>query len=156
MMKKSAIRALGIGLFLAGAVFQIQESSFEKEITSTSTTDREKYEKSQEELKILKQQLANLQLDIKNAQEQKSPKETEDTTETTSTETKSFLVILPGMTVEKISSTLFRAQIIETEKELQDYIVANNLSGLIQIGEYDLDSSMSIEEIAKIITNTQE
>lgn len=150
-MKKASIRSLGIGLFIAGTVFQIQHLTQADTITSKHTINEDAYEKSQTELKLVKQQLARLQLDLKNAQNEHVTPEKKDEN-ANNLVTKSFLVILPGMNSEQISATLVRAGVIESNKEFQDYMQSNSLTGLIQIGEYELNSSMTIEEIATIIT----
>lgn len=151
-MKRASIRSLGIGLFIAGAVFQIQHLTQADKIISKHTINEDAYEKSQTELKLVKQQLAQLQLDLENAQMEHITPEKKDEN-ANNLVIKSFLVILPGMNSEQISDTLVRAGIIESNKELQDYMLSNNLTGLIQIGEYELNSTMTIEEIATIITN---
>jgi hypothetical protein len=153
-MKRNSIRSLGIGLFLAGAVFQIQHITKPDESISSQAINEEAYEKSQSELKIVKQQLAQLQLDLDNAKKEQLTEvngkieEKESPASTTS----SILIVQSGMNSKDISSALESTGIIQNKQDLEDYLDVQNLTGLIQIGEYKLDSSMTIKQIAEKIT----
>ncbi|TQR19544.1 endolytic transglycosylase MltG [Psychrobacillus vulpis] len=156
-MNKASIRSLGIGLFLAGAVFQLQHLFKTDEITSTNTTIEEAYEKSQSELKTVKQQLAQLQLDLENAQKvqasaEKVEQQPSKDDKTTNDVTNFVLIVQSGMTSKDISYALESAEIILNKQDFEDYLITQNLAGRIQIGEYELDSSMTIKQIAQIIT----
>lgn len=63
-----------------------------------------------------------------------------------------LLTIEPGMNSSDVSELLYQAQIIDNEKRFNQYLVENGLSTRIQIGEYELISDMTYEEIAAIIT----
>lgn len=157
-MKRSSIRSFGIGLFIAGAVFQLHQLTQKEEITSVHTIDEIAYNEAQSELKNVKQQLAQLQLDLENAKKEHTSTETDNNAEKTEEEesvvsiTKFILIVQSGMNSKDISSTLERAGIIQNSQDLEDYLIAQNLAGLIQIGEYELDSSMTIKQIADKIT----
>ncbi|MBO8156090.1 MAG: hypothetical protein H0Z32_06510 [Bacillaceae bacterium] len=56
------------------------------------------------------------------------------------------------MNSSDVSELLYQAQIIDNEKRFNQYLVENGLSTRIQIGEYELISDMTYEEIAAIIT----
>ena len=62
------------------------------------------------------------------------------------------LHIQSGMTSRDISISLEQAGIIQNKQDFEDYLTAQDLSGKIQIGQYELNSSMSLKEIAAIIT----
>ena len=66
---------------------------------------------------------------------------------------KTLLHIEPGATSADIAYQLERSGIIKHATEFENYLIKNELSGKLQIGEYDLNSSMSVKEIAKMITN---
>jgi hypothetical protein len=155
-MKRSSILSLGIGLFLAGAVFQIQHISKSDENTSSQAINEEAYEKSQAELKIVKQQLAQLQLDLDNAKKVQMTEVSGNIEEKESpaqkSTTSSILIVQSGMNSKDISSALESTGIIQKKQDFEDYLDAQNLTGLIQIGEYELDSSMTMKQIAEKIT----
>lgn len=67
-MKKSTLRAFGIGLFLAGVGLQ-HLNNFESK-DSNSINSEESFEQTQKELTDVKQQLADLQIDLENAQKE--------------------------------------------------------------------------------------
>lgn len=65
------------------------------------------------------------------------------------------LDIMPGTNTLAVAKELKENKIIEDEDAFHFYLASNDLSKRIQIGTYELNSSMSIEEIAKLITNTK-
>ncbi|QFF99440.1 hypothetical protein PB01_11720 [Psychrobacillus glaciei] len=158
-MKRASIRSLGIGLFLAGAVFQIQHLSISGEIKSSHAINEGAYDKSQAELKIVKQQLAQLQLNLENVKKENSTvvnakneeKEDKESPSKKST-SNSILIVQPGMNSREISSELESTGIIQNKQDFEDYLDAQNLTGRIQIGEYELDSSLTMKQIAEKIT----
>lgn len=156
-MNKAAIRFFGIGLFLAGAAFQVQQmiSSNDK---STNGSTQQSYEQAQQELTNVKSQLAQLQLDLENAKK-KEPTPEVVTSKPTDSENKAgpstsntMLNIQAGMTSQDISAFLQQAGIIQNKLDFENYLEAQGLSGKIQIGEYELNSTMTIKQIAEIIT----
>lgn len=159
-MNKAAIRFFGAGLFLAGAAFQVQHMIDEDETTSSNGNSNQSYEQAQQELANVKSQLAQLQIDLENAKKQ-VPQETESTKTTevdekpadvSASEKSTVLIIQSGMTSKDISSTLESAGIIRNKLDFEDYLSAQKLAGKIQIGEYELNSTMTIKQIAEKIT----
>lgn len=151
------IRNIGIGLFLAGAAFQIEELVEKEDITSTSTITNDAYEQAQQELKDVKKQLAELQLDLHTAQQV----QTDATEESAETETavvqnsavaSTTLSIQVGMTSSEISAKLQDAGIILNKVDMDNYLSDQGLAGRIQLGDYELNSSMSLKQIAETIT----
>ncbi|MER2172049.1 MAG: hypothetical protein ABS938_15620 [Psychrobacillus psychrodurans] len=155
-MKKTSILYLGIGLFLAGTIIQIDQRYFQKDITSTGVVTNQAYEKSQQELSNVKEQLAQLQLNLENAQKEQAnqPNKEDNKQQASSPSVQGLtLTITSGMTSSDISSLLEEAGVIQNKMDLHDYIVDQNLAGKIQIGEYEVNSSMSIKQITELITN---
>ncbi|WP_246096805.1 hypothetical protein [Psychrobacillus soli] len=154
-MNKAAIRSLGIGLFLAGAIFQTTQM-LGKEETKTDGVTQQSYDQAQHELKSVKDQLAQLQLDLENAQTVQTTTEIEEKIETAgNSSTKAVNIVLhiqSGMTSSDISSFLEQAGIIQNKQDFEDYLVAQDLSGHIQIGQYELNSTMTMKQIAETIT----
>jgi hypothetical protein len=152
-MNKATIRFLGIGLFLAGAAFQIQLTLGDNTPKKDEIT-QQAYDQAQKELISVKDQLAQLQLDIENAQKgQTAINKVEEPSESTSSvATTTVLHIQTGMTSRDISVFLEQASIIQNKQDFEDYLSAQDLSGKIQIGQYELNSTMSLKQIAEIIT----
>lgn len=151
------IRNIGIGLFLAGVAFQIGEFVEKEEITSTSAITQDAYDQAQQELSDVKKQLATLQLDLNNAQQVQTnapeePTKTETTTEHTPSETSMTLSIQLGMASSEISAKLEDAGIILNKVDMDNYLSDQGLAGRIQVGNYELNSSMSLKQIAETIT----
>lgn len=113
----------------------------------------------QETLDRTEKELAKLQLASSAAEKSKNENENSKEREVSDTESsappiiKTLLHIEPGATSSSISYQLERSGIIKNAKEFDDYLLTQKLSNKIQIGEYDLDSSMSVNKIADIITN---
>ena len=156
-MNKSAIRFLGMGLFLAGAALQVQSMLGENENASTSTITQKKYNDAQEELQSVKQQLAQLQLDLENAQNEETTtvnskvEQIENETQKTQKQSNT-LTIESGMNTTEISNSLEEMGIIQNKQDLEDYLIAQDLASRLQIGEYELNSSMTIKQISEMIT----
>ncbi|MEK3953945.1 MULTISPECIES: hypothetical protein [Psychrobacillus] len=151
------IRNIGIGLFLAGAAFQIEELVEKDSISSTATTTDEAYKQAQQELTEVKKQLAELQLDLNAAQQVQTvaPKETAETEtpeEQAPTAASMTLSIEVGMTSSEISEKLADAGIILNKVDMDNYLSDQGLAGRVQVGNYELNSSMSLKQIAETIT----
>lgn len=151
------IRNIGIGLFLAGAAFQIEELLTKEDITSTSTITKDAYDQAQQELTAVKKQLADLQLDLEAAQkDQPNTSEDNDVTQTTTNDTPSeasmTFTIQLGMTSSEISAQLEEAGIILNRIDMDNYFADQGLAGNIQVGNYELSSAMSLKQIAEMIT----
>ena len=151
------IRHIGIGLFLAGAALQIEENVEKDDITSTSAITEVAYDQAQQELTEVKKQLAKLQLDLNNAQQEQANAseenvDAESTTETDPTVASMTLTIQIGMTSSEISAQLEDAGIILNRVDMDDYLSDQGLAGRIQVGSYKLNSSMSLKQIAETIT----
>ncbi|MFJ7971415.1 endolytic transglycosylase MltG [Psychrobacillus sp. NPDC096389] len=155
-MNKYAVRFLGIGLFLAGAVIQVQLMLSEDEQAKGDIITPQAYEQAQLELQSVKKQLAQLQLDLENAQKEQAAPRVEDKTEPTEDSsngsTNVVLHIQSGMTSSDISASLEQTGIIQNKQDFEDYLTAQDLSGKIQIGQYELNSTMSMKQIAETIT----
>lgn len=156
-MNRSAIRSFGIGLFLAGATFQVQHMLKDKEIASTSAISQQSYDEAQQELTQVKQQLAALQLDLQNAQKKQAitpvDQREKKPEKSASDGTKSMvLIIQSGMNSNDVGSLLEQSGVIQNKLDLEDYLKAQDLSSRLQIGEYELHSAMTLKQIAETIT----
>ena len=69
--------------------------------------------------------------------------------------TKIILTIEAGSTSKTVADRLERSGVIDSAKEFENYLLDKGLSGRIQIGEHEVDTTMDLETIARIITNTK-
>jgi hypothetical protein len=158
---KKLLRGMGIGLFLAGAAFTILD--FMDEPLSQGTN------KTQEtEIAELKQQLADANEEIASLQTSSpspgkaSQKEDEDTTEQApssnkedsekSTAISGTIYIYEGVSLYDIGKQAEDAGIIANARELELFLSKPEYSRSIQKGQFELNSDMSIEEMAKTLT----
>lgn len=155
-MNPSIIRGLGIGLFGSALILTLLPSSSSPSNQSATETPKgyeliESIELTalQNELVTTKEQLAQIQMDLEEAS--KEPEESEKIEEV-STVTNTVLMIRANMTSTDISSTLEQAGVIKNRRDLDNYLIDNKLSKRIQIGTYNLNSSMTLAEIADVIT----
>ena len=155
-MNPSIIRGIGIGLFGSALLLTLlpTSSSTSSQTKNDTPNGYELIESTelttlQNELNTTKEQLANIQMDLKEAS--KEPEESE-TIEEAPTVTNTVLMIRANMTSTDISSTLEQAGVIKNRRDLDDYLIDNELSKRIQIGTYNLNSSMTLAEIADLIT----
>lgn len=153
------IRNIGIGLFLAGLAFQIEAIFTDEEFTSSHAVSQKTYDEAQQELSDVKKQLAQLQLDLNSAQQaetsepdETAPTETQTPPEPTTSEAAMTLSVEVGMTSSEISAALEDAGIIQNSVDLDNYLSDQGLAGRIQLGNYELTSSMSLKQIAETIT----
>lgn len=156
-MLRDLLRTIGAACIIAGTVLYFVGTS------DGNAKDDVNKDELHEEISILQktlnrteEELANLQLVTSAAGKPANEDETTNVEEASDTPSlvKTLLRIEPGANSSNISYELERSGIIEHANEFDDYLTTNKLSGKIQIGEYDLDSSMSINKIAKIITNS--
>lgn len=90
-------------------------------------------------------------IDTETEQEEVTENEAEEDTET-DTETYN-LTIESGMTISEVANYLVAANIIDSQDTFIAYLTENDYGTSIQIGQFELNSDMSIEEIANTITN---
>lgn len=65
-----------------------------------------------------------------------------------------ILQISSGMKLDEIADTLEKFEIINSSEEFISYMVENNHSTKLQLGDFEINAKMSHEEIAKIITKS--
>ncbi|MBE3570661.1 MAG: endolytic transglycosylase MltG [Bacillales bacterium] len=65
------------------------------------------------------------------------------------------LTISPGTTTDHIAHRLEQEKIINSASQFSEYMNQNGFSEKLQIGTYDINSQMTMEEIAKTITKSK-
>ncbi|MCP3741392.1 hypothetical protein [Rossellomorea sp. BNER] len=171
-MSKQSTRSIAFGLFLAGLILFVYQQFFyeidEKE--SIALLEKEGYTVlSEKETKANEKQIAQLQEQLSQApkQEEKTQEKAENKKEQTNKEDtinkekkeepkvyQAVLNITSGMNIVQISDKLAASKIIKSSDEMSDYLAEKNYAEQIKIGEYDVNSEMTIDQIAKIITKT--
>lgn len=164
-MIKLVFRTVGIGCILAAGILYFTNID-----EDTSLANDQQLKDMKMELDRVKKELAIAQTLSTSKDEEKTtpdPSREEDealedeTVEEAVTETvndpiiKTVLTIEPGSTSTTVANKLERSGILTNGTELEQYLTDNQLSGRIQIGEHEIDSTMTIETIAGIITNTK-
>ncbi|PYZ94296.1 hypothetical protein CR194_01825 [Salipaludibacillus keqinensis] len=163
MSAKDSFRGAAAGLFLAGTVLaatyymQPEVLSYdetavleEQSETTLSKGEYEQLEQLEVENEALRKQLEGVE---DSSQENDDSEEPETNTEESDPVYFSILSIEPGMTSQDISEKLVRLNIIHDSESLAQELAAQGVEDRIQLGEYTLNSDMSVEEIVTIITS---
>ncbi|MCG3089072.1 hypothetical protein [Sporosarcina cyprini] len=155
-MLRDILRSAGIGCLLAGGILYFVGPSA---ANSPQTNEAGKIKALEQELEAVKRELAIAQRTSSVDQQANAHKDTaakeEATTPSDGQVTKTILTIEPGAVSTKISSRLERAGIIESAAEFDRYLQEKGLSGRIQVGEYEVDSTMDLKTLASIITKAK-
>ena len=163
---KKTLRGIGIGLFLAGATFTVIQQ-FDEPIS------QEKASTYKKEIKDLEQQLAEAkkqqttietaapiadtveakQENTNNTKEQQVTEQI-DNTEQSSEKNGVYgtILIYEGVTAYDIGKQAEDAGIIENGRELELYLSKPEYARSLQIGQFELHSAMTLEQMAKILT----
>ena len=163
---KKTLRGIGIGLFLAGAVFTMTQQ-FDEPISQERAS---KYEKQitdlEQQLAKAQEQLTSLETSPTTANTSEDEKETTnntqkqqvteqiDNTEQSSEENvvHGTILIYEGVTAYDIGKQAEDAGIIENGRELELYLSKPEYARSLQIGQFELHSTMTLEQMAKILT----
>ncbi|MGJ9381745.1 hypothetical protein [Salipaludibacillus sp. CF4.18] len=137
-----------------------EEASSFLEEKGFSTIPTEEYELLTEQRDDLTEEINSLTSQLEEL-EQSQVNEEENNPEETSTEASdseviynSVLSISSGMTTQEISEQLVSLNIIDDAEEFSNAIFDRQLEQRLQIGEFTLDSQMSINEIVEKITSS--
>lgn len=162
-MIRDILRAVGIGCLLAAGILYF---TIDSKVPSDENTLQlqANVEKLQSELAKTKELLASAQ--TTSSVKENTPKanaenaggKEDDVTEnppTSATNLKSILTIEYGSNSTVVSANLERLGIIKNAAIFESYLEDNNLTGKIQIGEHQVDSSMNFKTIAKEITTVK-
>ncbi|WP_432358598.1 hypothetical protein [Sporosarcina sp. UB5] len=161
-MMKDIFRGVGIGCILAGGILYYTNSTTEqmdsKQYESQLEDLQTELDNVKKELAVAQMQSPSLEDVAENYNSNDGVGETEQESESINEEmpvTKIILTIEAGSTSSTVANKLERARIIGSANELEQFLIDNNLAGRIQIGEHEIDTSMDIGTIARIITNTK-
>ncbi|WP_404403881.1 hypothetical protein [Jeotgalibacillus malaysiensis] len=143
-MDRKIIRSTGVGM-MASALFIFGAGALTEEAPEAQSPLQEN------EMIISTDEYESLQNEIAGWEDRMN--QIESTDETPNEEiTRMILSVESGMTSPDISSALYQNGLIPDESAFNDYLADQGLTDRIQIGEYDLNSTMTIEQMAKLIT----
>jgi len=161
-MNNSAIRAFGIALFLVGALIALATRfDFSIGLPTKASTNGEQVMELQKKLAQANQEIASLKEQIKQAPKENTekPKPSEsinksvDSSNNTATMT---LQIYSGMAPYTVAKKLEDGGIIDNSVEMELLLANAKYARSLQIGSYEVSSSMSLEEIARLITGKKQ
>lgn len=163
-MMKHLLQLLGIVCLTAGAVLFFITEPTVKETPALADKEKEITRLSQE-VNELKETLADDQQSEKTAdvesddtkEETNESNNDDDITETGKEDSivKMILTLSQGDTSHDVSNSLEQAGIIKSSTEFESYLTDQQLSGKIQIGKHELDSSMDFSALAKELTTVK-
>lgn len=160
---KQTLRGFGLAFFIIGA-FITAVHSFQLNIPFVSLSEEKETSKKEiKQIEQLESQLKEANNQIAKLEEQLDDKGSKTTSVETSTTTKKStdddgkvvhgtLKIYSGITPYVVGQKLEDLGIVENGVEVEMFLARPEYSRSIQVGEFDLHSNMSIEEIAKVIT----
>ncbi|MGE7913109.1 hypothetical protein [Lysinibacillus xylanilyticus] len=162
-MNNSSIRAFGIALFLVGAMLALA-TRFDLQIglPTKASSGEENVEELQKKLEQANKEIALLKEQVKQAPKENTQKS--DAPETKAKDnhksadapaanvTTMTLQIYSGITPYIVAQKLEDGDIIANSVEMELLLANPKYARSLQIGSYEVNSSMSLEEIAKLIT----
>ncbi|MFJ7666059.1 hypothetical protein ACIQXI_03065 [Lysinibacillus sp. NPDC097195] len=168
-MNKSAIRAFGIALFLVGALLSVADRfNLNIGLPTVISSNNENVAALQKKLTEATNEIASLKAQSSNdtttekKQEDKPADENEqadkDNTSTpdTSNEVTMTLQVYSGITPYIVAQKLEDGGIISNSVEMELLLANAKYARSLQIGSYEVNSSMTLEEIAKLITGKKQ
>lgn len=160
-MDKHTLRTLAAGMFISVLIMMMVTyyTSSKSDVPNEQASDlvtltKKEHDELQAKIKNWEKQFDTLTFteDSESKENEDSGTEPEDSSiEQAAVITRFILVIEPGTTSTEISEQLFQNDIITDEKAFNTYLAEHSLTDRIQIGEYDLNSTQSIQEIADLI-----
>ncbi|KOY81473.1 hypothetical protein I6G82_05055 [Lysinibacillus macroides] len=158
-MNQSAIRAFGIAIFLIGALLALADR-FDLNIglpTVASSTKQDAKE-LQTKLHQANEEIASLKEQLKKEQPAETPatETAEQADKPTREATTMTLQIYSGITPYIVAQKLEDGGIITNSVEMELLLANAKYARSLQIGSYEINSSMSLEEIANLITGKKQ
>ncbi|MBD7906825.1 MltG/YceG/YrrL family protein [Sporosarcina gallistercoris] len=148
-MIRQLLQLIGVAFLTAGAVLHFANEPSSNENAGNASKDAQ--------ISELKQQLAEVKEVLADAQQpsqvaEETPKDPDKSEKVI----KMILILSSGDTSKDASDSLEKSGIIQSAKEFEGYLTKNNLSGKIQIGKHEVDSSMDFAALAKELTTVKQ
>jgi len=161
---KQLLRTYAFGLLTATAIIGIYYFFIEDhspEVVNLAMTETDMISELESSGYFIYQTEPNIIDQSENNKAKQEPTEDEDVnsntadqdTDETNDNLDFTLTIEPGMSISQIANYLSIANIIDSEAELIDYLVENDYATNIQVGQFNLNQEMSLEEVVEIIVN---
>lgn len=156
-MKRSSLRGFGMACILIGSLYAGLEYFGLTDATSENVQKyEEKIAKLEAQLKDAKEQIKELekQQTANETQESvaKNPSAEESSSNGQEEVTEGILYIYSGLTPYEIAKKLKDMGIIKNSTEMELFLAQPEYARSIQKGQYRVNSAMSVEEIANLIT----
>ncbi|SDN42014.1 hypothetical protein [Alkalicoccus daliensis] len=153
-MNSDFLRGAAALSFILGVISAVyyyvfsEENTVEENFSSNQVQEVEENESEEltEEIQRLEETILSMQEEINSG----SPDNSSDQDDIHRV---AILEINSGMNLEEISERLVQLQMIEESQDLKDAVRANDLAQNIQIGTYEINDTMSPEEIAHLIAD---
>ncbi|MEA0554890.1 hypothetical protein U1P98_09905 [Lysinibacillus irui] len=160
-MNKSAIRAFGIAIFLVGALLALAgRYDVNMGLPMKDSPNLQQVEELQMKLDKANKEIASLKEQLKpvhKTEETSSPDASEQSADKTNTDEKMMtLQIYSGITPYIVAQKLEDGGIITNSVEMELLLANAKYARSLQIGSYEVNSSMTLEEIAKLITGKKQ
>lgn len=160
-MKKSSLRSFGIAFFLIGAILLLNDKFGTTESETINLTEYEQkiadleYQlaEANEQIVLLEkaQQTVQTKDESTDTIDLKSPPERNEV-DSSKEVVQAILHVYSGLTAYDIGKKLEDLGIVKNGLEMELYLAKPEFAKSIQIGHFELKSSMSIEEIANTLT----
>lgn len=148
-MIRQLLQLIGVAFLTAGIVLHFAHEPSANETKGNASKDAK--------ISELEQQLAEMKELLADAQQPSQvTQQTPETAESTEKVIKMILTLSSGDTSKDASDSLEKSGIIESSKEFEGYLTKNNLSGKIQIGQHEVDSSMDFAALANELTTVKQ
>ena len=158
-MNKSSIRSFGVAIFLVGAILALA-SRFDVNIglPEKDSSNQQQVEELQNKLNQANQEIAALKKQVHTTEETTTAVSSEPSVkeDTNADDTTMTLQIYSGITPYIVAQKLEDGGIISNSVEMELLLANAKYARSLQIGSYEVNSSMSLEEIAKLITGKKQ
>ena len=169
---KRSLRAFGIGIFLVGVAWTLYDEFFAPSESAQIEKLQNQLAKSEEQIATLEKQLSNNGEDEKATTKQEEAKQTASSAQQVKTDkpdekkqtaspskktndVAGIVYVYEGVSLYDIGKQVEDLGIIENGRELELYLYKPEYARSIQKGQFELNSSMTLEEMANILTGKQ-
>ncbi len=156
---KKLLRGMGIGLFLAGAVLTVLDFMDLPLSKETNTAHEKEIAALQQQLAEANKEIASLKVSPQATTQKEEEKTTQqsasadqESTEEAAAAVTGTIYIYEGVSLYDIGKQAEDAGIIKNSRELELFLSKPEYSRSIQKGQFELNSHMTIEEMAKTLT----
>jgi dTDP-4-amino-4,6-dideoxygalactose transaminase len=155
-MSRETVRAFAFGLLSAALALFLFIQFFHQPESSMSTKDMIQTLKKQGYTVSSPDESNNHTFHRKSYGSKNEKQKSDSSHETKNESSRSIrLTITPGMTTDHIAHRLEQEKIINSASQFNEYMKQNGFSQKLQIGTYELNSQMTMEEIVKTITKSK-